>query len=1222
MFLQWNHSVKKTVLSKTLTVLLLCTFLNSFIIPPYAIQAQTMVQPGLLAPSVVYTPTLLKGLTLYPENPLKFDFIIDVGNSNLQDQLLVDETTKLIKYFLATITVPKDELWVNLSPYEGDRIIPQNFGETEMGRDLLAQDYILKQFTSSLMYPDGGIGKKMWDRIYDQARAKYGTTKIPVDTFKKVWIVPENAKVYIHENSAFVVNSHLKVMLEEDYLAMRKNLQSNNAGMEKLISQTEEMSDVAAKVMREVVLPEIEKEVNQGEQFAALRQVYNSMILAIWYKQTLRESLLGHVYADQNKIKGVESGDVDAKNRIYEQYLTAFKEGAYNYIREDYDPVSKEIIPRAYFSGGAVAPENVTQATSLAELTEQERASLSGSSPSNLRSAQTDLTEFGPQADINSAIVPRNETVPSNPLEVVDSEQDAFGLTNLDDIGVNSAVVNNMAEVKAAWETQIDPQKDGSFKGTLGIKDETALLKEMAEVVKKIKVLNSDEQSLVGQLTVRIETVKKQTDAVFKVMDKLQARTLEEGGIDQLTLQQKNHVFELMINVLNVKDELIMLRLLENSLVNDTQPGAKELKDKVVARKAEVQALIERALVVIEKFQAGQLTQDEIAHMTTQEKANALALIPLGKFKGQAKMLLYSAAPGSGKGAVMDQTFGKRAPLAWMGEKLLLYHSRAPRKGEIDGASYHFRTPNQLLVLEEQQKIRTAFVNKQMQGNAPDEFTEIVRIPARDVHRQLLPTDEILLNAAEILQDGDVILDQLEARGEKVERGASNVKEPTMLEEDVVVLRKVQGLAQALKRNKLTVMEGGYDWFRKFTPDAPDMFTIFIVPFNDDQIRLRGQNQQKITNEWSDPLHRMVAYGMLNMMRQDKKYNREDLKLTDPVIMEDLKTRVDKWFRDLSAGVPEETLLPEIKRVPRAIHPKGYVISDLVQDAQNIEGRLVDELNMTFKEYFGIERVIEAGSLEAEIAKTLAYEIQWKMAGDVERGDTDPKLDVPTTEEHRQAREGSRVYDKPQDMFNRTVEGVVQVFYRQDYKRDSGRLGAVVENKFEYDKAKVPAALKDLADRFSGQYLNYLLIQLQREVVEDRVSLEVDKSFLNEKWTYAPEAPKATNASVLANQAGSPVGGIDLNPDFLDLQIERDTNGVPLPVYDQPLNTMQIEGFIPVIINIYPVTNLPLLIGAAQDGSDTQGADGGVDRMSRLQPFFQKEERSESRRGDLSFLLN
>ncbi|MCK4882536.1 MAG: hypothetical protein KAS92_05895, partial [Candidatus Omnitrophica bacterium] len=171
------------------------TFIFGIVIPPQVTYAQLIPStvlnlplPGTLVPvSVGYTPALMTGLTVYPENPLEFDFMIDTGDAKLAGSRLEDESKKLIKYFLASLTVPEDQLWVNLSPYEKDRIIPQSFGETEMGRDLLAQDYLLKQLTASLMYPENELGKKFWDRVYKKANDLYGTTEIPMNTFNKIW---------------------------------------------------------------------------------------------------------------------------------------------------------------------------------------------------------------------------------------------------------------------------------------------------------------------------------------------------------------------------------------------------------------------------------------------------------------------------------------------------------------------------------------------------------------------------------------------------------------------------------------------------------------------------------------------------------------------------------------------------------------------------------------------------------------------------------------------------------------------------------------------------------------------------------------------------------------------------------------------------------------------------------------------------------------------------
>jgi len=55
-------------------------------------------------------------------------------------------------------------------------------------------------------------------------------------------------------------------------------------------------------------------------------------------------------------------------------------------------------------------------------------------------------------------------------------------------------------------------------------------------------------------------------------------------------------------------------------------------------------------------------------------------------------------------------------------------------------------------------------------------------------------------------------------------------------------------------------------------------------------------------------------------------------------------------------------------------------------------------------------------------------------------------------------------------------------------------------------------------------------------------------------------------------------GGIDLNPALLDLQIKRDGKGIPLPLNQQPILQMRIEGFFPVIIDVVPI-NLPVILG-------------------------------------------
>jgi len=351
-------------MKKAASCLIFLCFLATSIVGPcplvfssaYAIEgtgniAQDFVLP---APGVMVhlspplNPPILKGIKVYPDNPFRFDFILDKGNGLSGNVQLKDISTKLIKYFLASLTIPEKDLWVNLSPYENNRIIPPSFGLTEMGRDLLAEDYMLKQITASLIYPEGEIGRKFWQRIYAEAVRKFGTTNIPVNTFNKVWIVPQKAVVYenIKSGTAYVVESRLKVMLEEDYLSLSKHQGPNLA---RAYNNTHALGN---QIIREIVLPELAREVNEDKNFAGLRQVYNSLILATWYKMKVKNSILALTYEGQNKVSGINIHDSNEKERIYQLYLKAFKKGVYNYIKEDPDPLTSQPIPKKYFSGG------------------------------------------------------------------------------------------------------------------------------------------------------------------------------------------------------------------------------------------------------------------------------------------------------------------------------------------------------------------------------------------------------------------------------------------------------------------------------------------------------------------------------------------------------------------------------------------------------------------------------------------------------------------------------------------------------------------------------------------------------------------------------------------------------------------------------------------------------------------------------------------------------
>ena len=128
---------------RILSVLVMITLIISSLRMSYAQTAEILPEPGqMVGLSASIAPAMLRGFSINPRDPFSFEFLMDRGQVVLTPDEKGAEYQKLIKYFLASLAIPEKDLWVNLSPYENNRIIEENFGSTAMCRDLLAQDYI------------------------------------------------------------------------------------------------------------------------------------------------------------------------------------------------------------------------------------------------------------------------------------------------------------------------------------------------------------------------------------------------------------------------------------------------------------------------------------------------------------------------------------------------------------------------------------------------------------------------------------------------------------------------------------------------------------------------------------------------------------------------------------------------------------------------------------------------------------------------------------------------------------------------------------------------------------------------------------------------------------------------------------------------------------------------------------------------------------------------
>ncbi len=428
---------------------------------PIGAQAQSIAVSGMVAPgtlmslSAPFQGPALMGIQAYPQDPLKFSFIFDQGVEALEPDQLNASFGKAVRYFLAGLAIPEEDLWVNLSPYEKDRIVPDALGHTDAGQDMLKQDYILKQLSASLTYPDSESGKKFWDKVYKKIKEQLGVQEIPEGIFSKVWIVPEHSVVYETNNRAVIAETHLKVMLEADYLAWKNNTSLSDLPAEDGVSQ---------EVMREVVVPLLEEEVNQGTYFMPLRQIYHALILASWFKDQLKMNAVAQVYGNKKKIVGIEAvSEGDAVQAIYNQYLEAFRKGAYNYIKEDVVGDAGEIVARQYFSGGTrfsnVSESREDRAVSSEQFPAVVSRIVAGQNPVQ---ADVRLSPIRNKQSSNAAILGQAKDPVLGTATAVTIRKDAFDLKRIEIMGRLMGLdylvemLDQLYEQESVWRRALD----------------------------------------------------------------------------------------------------------------------------------------------------------------------------------------------------------------------------------------------------------------------------------------------------------------------------------------------------------------------------------------------------------------------------------------------------------------------------------------------------------------------------------------------------------------------------------------------------------------------------------------------------------------------------------------------------------------------------------------------------------------------------------------------
>lgn len=1118
---------KTSLERKILSFFVVISFSFNVAGPVSLVSAQSLNELNLPAPgtmigvSPAFEPAIIKGITINPDNPLMFDFLIDVGQTKLDDEAFKTESTKLIKYFLASMTVPEEELWVNLSPYENDRIIPDAFGETEMGRDLLAQDYILKQLTASLLFPEKDLGKAFWDRVYAKAQAQFGTTEIPVNTFNKIWIVPDKAVIYEHNNTAFIVESHLRVMLEEDYVALQKNLGNEHYGLDSMPEgDANDVSKMASEVVREILLPEIEKEVNEGENFGNLRQIYNSMVLSAWYKIALKESLLGQIYVDQNKTAGVDIEDKKAKLKIYDQYLAAFKKGAYDIVHEDYNPAPQDVVYRQYISGGfdgAQIADTVERRTNLATLGEGAKKEIQKFSPdaANLGTGSSRIR------DVSAGLA---ETVNHNLPKVQRFLRDAA--VNGKETAPSFGVFSNSGEL---------------LEGQRGILTSAPVSSYLSQ--KQIREPNAQEAPMLNQA---FDEAVKQVPSVKGKRIRI-VETGNDVGFGVALLQEKN---EVVVTSGYLKD--VQARGNPNDMMARGIIGASDEVAEFQFLKARHPDYVAKAGTDIEKIRE----QFERDYYPNNQ----------GPFKG-VKGLVELSVDRMIRNAA-NRPEGETAD------------ARRIRINEIKDADYNPARPD-----DGKANVKVGIIEllRQRPVISLEEELLALRVKAAGFDHVIIvgpdESDQINTSRSGELglytyvssKDGDLAKTILNlARINSRRPGKMNIVRLTQADLDAV--RQARGEIQQFSSDS----------------DRVDLSSMLYLQERSDAVTAND-----VLSEYPDvPIIPEFSRTIpLSEMASSLRAGAASRSVTVPGLAPSVSQAV----------LDNPKLRGEMIGFPQAVS----LLSAHLRDAQEGKPPVLDE------DVRGLQPVLDAVDTVKAFRNSDPAEIHqtFYQGKDGENGFVTVK-------------QVAQVFNFIQRADLKVLEETSNEFVIGSETFTAQDLNPLLKGA-ERLAADSPSTAKKLTRYLNGEPVSFTSVdrvKLERAKILDQEGVASQKQALALSFMLQPVAaagnvlkpfrltlpkPNILGQNAIKKlprpidlrdvkrvdpaQANSKTyGGINLNPELLDLQIKRDGDGVPLPLNEQPIENMNIDGFLPYIIQITPVTNLQLLLGinSPADGSN------------------------------------
>ncbi|MFF9841249.1 LAETG motif-containing sortase-dependent surface protein [Streptomyces sp. NPDC013740] len=254
--------------------------------------------------------------------------------------------------FFTWMALTPEKFWVNLNPDEPDRVMDKQFGRTDAGRVLLQADLEMKHDYARLMDPREGLGKQLQDAMREAG--------LPCGTVTRNWIVPKTAVVRVDENGIYILDAPLKVNSEASEVHT-PDPNGNDCTL------TPAQRKVSEGLVNRIIIPEVERRVNNAPNYADLRRVYTARVAAEYVRQ--QDQAAATDFRPVINSNDVRKWPLRGANRswtpkqTFDDYVKSFTKGDYSFPCEvngqnkicvmggvDFSKAPKRNVTRAQFT--------------------------------------------------------------------------------------------------------------------------------------------------------------------------------------------------------------------------------------------------------------------------------------------------------------------------------------------------------------------------------------------------------------------------------------------------------------------------------------------------------------------------------------------------------------------------------------------------------------------------------------------------------------------------------------------------------------------------------------------------------------------------------------------------------------------------------------------------------------------------------------------------------